>query len=186
MYLRGFEDAARKVTYNQSLHEDVAQAVEILERAFIGGHRLYVVGNGGSAAMANHFAGELVSYFSDRGQKPLPAVSLAADTAILTSIANDSDFAFIFSRQIHAYGQEGDVLVALSTSGESLDVLNALRLAGQAGMKRIALVGQRRCTIDEHELADVVIHVPATETAHIQEGHLALLHVICHCLDHLR
>jgi len=158
-------------------------AVELIRTACVARHHIYIIGNGGSAAMAQHFAAELVGYFS-KGNKPLSAFALSTDTSFLTAWSNDVDFADVFARQLEAHGCAGDVLIAISTSGASANVLRGLEVARRIGMRRIALLGRGASKADV--LADMTIHVDSSETPHIQEGHLIVLHAICHCLADLR
>ncbi|MFQ6038631.1 MAG: SIS domain-containing protein [Candidatus Aminicenantales bacterium] len=139
------------------------------------GKKILVFGNGGSAAQAQHFASEMVNRF----QKPrtgIPALSLASDPASLTSIANDTSFEEVFSRQIEALGSPGDVVLALSTSGKSPNVLQALKKAREKGLFTIALTGE--AGVQEGNPVDILLAVPSMETPRIQEGHLLVLHLL--------
>jgi phosphoheptose isomerase len=136
-----------------------------------------VCGNGGSAADAQHFVGELVGRFKVNGRRALPAIALTADTAVLTAWANDVGYHDVFARQVEALGNAGDVLVAISTSGRSRNVLEALETARRRGVRTIALLGGDGG--DARQLADVVLVVPSAETQHIQEVHLVVIHLLC-------
>lgn len=144
------------------------------------GHKVLVFGNGGSAAEAQHLAAELVNKFS-RPRRPLPAVALTTDTSTLTSIANDSSFDLVFSRQVEALGDEGDIALALSTSGTSPNILEALRIAKQKKMVTIALTGEGGGKLGP--LADFLLDVPSRSTPRTQELHLVVLHLIARELD---
>ena len=159
------------------LLEKTAQA---LVKALKSGHKVLVFGNGGSAAEAQHLAAELVNKFS-RPRKPLRAVALTTDTSTLTSIANDSSYDFVFSRQVEALGDEGDVALALSTSGTSPNIVEALRAAKKERMLTIALTGEGGGKLGP--LADFLLDVPSRSTPRIQEVHLVLLHLIAQELD---
>ena len=157
---------------------EAARAADILKGALAGGKKIFACGNGGSAADAEHFIGELLcKYKEDR--KPLPAISLVSPISTLTAIANDYSYDDVFARQIEALGEEGDVLVALSTSGKSKNVLSALGAAQIKGLQTILLTGAS----GKGAKADIVIAVPADETARIQEMHELIYHAWCEFLD---
>ena len=140
------------------------------------GHKVMVFGNGGSAAQAQHFAAELVNKFL-MSRRAIPAISLTTDTSSLTSIANDLAFDHVFSRQLEALGKEGDVVLALSTSGESKNVIRALQTAKEKGFFSIGLTGEGGGTVGS--LCDILLDVPSQETPRVQEVHLFLLHFLC-------
>jgi D-sedoheptulose 7-phosphate isomerase len=140
-----------------------------------GGGKLLVCGNGGSACDAMHIAGEFVGRFT-RERAGFPAIALSADAGILTAVGNDYGFDSVFSRQVEAYGQPGDVLIALSTSGRSPNVLKALEMARTRGLHSALFTGSRGQ--DMAHVADQLIVVPATETARVQEVHIFLLHLL--------
>ena len=147
--------------------------------------KILTCGNGGSAADAQHFAAELINRFEI--ERPgLPAVALTTDSSVLTSIANDYDFAQIFSKQVRALGMEGDVLVAISTSGNSANVVEAVNAAHERGMRVVALTGrdggQLAAILNEN---DFNLCVPAKNTARVQEMHLLILHCLCDVIDHI-
>lgn len=145
-----------------------------LATAFAAGNKVLAFGNGGSACDAMHFAGECVGRFvCDR--RPLPAMALSADPGILTAIGNDYGFGMVFARQLRAHAQPGDLVVAISTSGQSANVCEGLKTARELGIFSLLLTGQRGA--DNRE-ADAVIAVPATITAHIQETHIWALQLI--------
>lgn len=143
--------------------------------AYRNGNKILVCGNGGSAADAQHMAGELVSKFCfDR--PGLSAIALSTDTSIITSIANDYSYDKIFERQVQALGSRGDILIALSTSGKSKNVLNAIAEAKRIGACTVLLTG---AVFSQSVLPDILIKIPSTETPHIQEAHITILHYIC-------
>lgn len=145
------------------------------------GNKLLLCGNGGSAADAQHLAGEFVNRFLfDR--PPLPALALTTDTSVLTAISNDFGFEHVFTKQIRALGVPGDILLALSTSGESPNVLAALRTAREKNMHTIGLSGAGR---GMDALCDIVLHVPHTSTPLVQEIHISAGHLICALVEHL-
>jgi D-sedoheptulose 7-phosphate isomerase len=170
-----------------ALHDRVRQnlgpalvAAQTIAGALGSGKKLLVFGNGGSAADAQHVASELVGRFM-RERAALAAVALTADTSILTSVANDYSFKQVFARQIEALGQAGDVALAISTSGESLNVVAALQVARERGLKTIALTGRDGGRVGA--AAEIHVNVPDQNTARVQEVHRTLLHVICELVE---
>jgi len=144
------------------------------------GSKVLVAGNGGSAADAQHIAAELVSRFEfDRA--PLPAVALTTDTSILTAIGNDYGYEQLFSRQVRAHGCSGDVFIAISTSGQSRNILAGLEAAGELGMIRIGLTGNKPSAMQEQ--CEHLISVPSSHTPFIQHAHIAVGHIICHLTE---
>jgi len=152
------------------------QAVDRICVQLAEGHKIIVFGNGGSAAQAQHFAAELVNKFL-KSRPAIPALSLTTDTSSLTSIANDSAFDFVFSRQLEALGKEGDIVMALSTSGESQNIIRALQTAKEKNIFTIGITGEGGGTIGS--LCDILLDVPSRDTPRVQEVHLLLLHLFC-------
>lgn len=162
----------------------IAQAAEMMVQAFLNGHKILSCGNGGSAADAQHFASEMLNRFE--AERPsLPAFALTTDSSTITSIANDYSYNEIFSKQIRALGQEGDVLLAISTSGNSINVLQAIEAAHDRGMQTIALTGRDGGTLRTllHP-NDLEICVATHAIARIQETHLLIIHCICDLIDY--
>jgi D-sedoheptulose 7-phosphate isomerase len=154
----------------------IAQAAEILVEAMRANRKVIFCGNGGSAADAQHLAAELMGRFLiDRS--PLPALALTVDTSALTAIGNDYGYDQVFSRQLRGIGVKGDVLVGISTSGNSSNVLKAIDVAKERGIHVIGLTGSKVGKMDE--LCDVCLKVPATRTDRIQEMHIAVGHIMC-------
>lgn len=181
---RQFEDSARtKLDAIEHLAAPIAGAVEVMTTSLLNNGKILACGNGGSAADAQHFAAELVNRF-ELERPPLAAVALTTDSSTLTSIANDYDFTQVFSKQVRALGQPGDVLLAISTSGNSPNVAEAIVAAHEREMRVIALTGKGGGQIGDM-LADGDIHlcVPADRTARIQEVHLLVLHCLCDGID---
>lgn len=181
-----FEDSAQtKLGAIDALAAPIAAAIETLTGALLEGGKILACGNGGSAADAQHFAAELVGRFEAERQE-LAAIALTTDTSILTAVGNDYGFAHIFSRQVRALGHAGDVLLAISTSGNSGNVIEAIRAAHEHDMRVIALTGRGGGEIAEL-LRDDDIHlcVPADRTARIQETHLLIIHCLCDGIDAL-
>ncbi len=144
------------------------------------GGKLLVFGNGGSASQAQHFASELVNKLAVY-RKPLPAIALTTDSSILTSIGNDSDFSDIFSRQVEALGQKGDVAWGISTSGNSENVIKAVNTAKKTGLLTICFTGQVGNKLSN--IADISLNVPSENTARIQEVHLCSGHALCELVE---
>jgi D-sedoheptulose 7-phosphate isomerase len=159
-------------------------AVEACTVSIRAGGKILVFGNGGSAAEAQHFAAEMVNRFQ-KDRPAIPALALTADVSCLTSIGNDSDFAAVFSRQVEAIGKPGDVALALTTSGNSPNILAALRAAKTAGMITIALTGEGggKLAADPETRPDILLEVPSRSTPRIQEVHLLLLHLIAGAIE---
>jgi phosphoheptose isomerase len=161
--------------------ESIAQGGAVIAEAFLSGGKLLLCGNGGSAADCQHMAAEFVSRFSkDLNRRALPAIALTTDTSFLTAFSNDCGFEGIFERQVEALGSAGDVLIGISTSGNSPNVIRAVEAAKKRNMRAIALTGSggRLAAI-----ADVVIAVPSTDTQFIQETHLAVEHILCELVE---
>jgi len=149
------------------------------------GKKILACGNGGSAADAQHFAAELVGRF-ERERQELPAIALTTDSSILTAIANDYSYEVVFSKQVKALGQSGDILLGISTSGNSGNVIAAINAAHEKGMSVIAFTGKDGGKIAKLlKEGDINLCVPADRTARIQETHLLLLHCLCDGVDHL-
>lgn len=162
------------------LHKQIAQAANHCVTALGEGHKLLLCGNGGSAADAQHWAGELVSrFYYDR--PGLPAIALTTDSSILTAIGNDYGYDYTFARQVEALGQPGDVLIAISTSGNSPNVLRAAEAARVRKMSVIAFTGQAGGKLAES--ADIAFKTPSTETPRIQEGHEFVGHLLCALIE---
>jgi D-sedoheptulose 7-phosphate isomerase len=143
--------------------------------------KILVFGNGGSAAEAQHFAAELVNGFSRPDGPPLPAIALTADTSCLTAIGNDRGFVHLFRRQIEALGKPGDAALALTTSGTSANIIEALKTARAAGLVTVVLSGENGGAVAP--LADFLLDVPSCSTPRIQEAHLFLLHFLADKLE---
>lgn len=181
---RQFEDSARtKLAALEMLAAPIAGAIEIMTASLLNNGKILSCGNGGSAADAQHFAAELVNRF-EMERPPLAAIALTTDSSTLTSIANDYDYVQVFSKQVRALGQAGDVLLAISTSGNSPNVLDAIEAAHEREVKVVALTGKNGGLIGERlGPQDIHICVPADRTARIQEVHLLVLHCLCDGID---
>ncbi|MFA6013665.1 MAG: phosphoheptose isomerase [Gallionellaceae bacterium] len=181
-----FDDSAEiKLQSKTVLAEPIARAAQALVTCLLNDGKVLACGNGGSAADSQHFAAELVNRFEV--ERPgLPAIALTTDSSVLTSIANDYDYKLIFSKQVRALGMAGDVLIAISTSGNSANVIEAIRAAHERGMVVIALTGRDGGTMAALLTDnDFNLCVPTQNTARIQEVHLLVLHCLCDVIDHL-
>jgi len=158
----------------------VVAAARAMSDSLARGGRVLVFGNGGSAAEAQHFAAELMGRFT-RERRALAAVALTTDTSALTAIGNDYGFDRVFARQVEALGHEGDVAVAISTSGASVNALEGLRAARGLGMVRVAMTGRDGGALGRE--ADIHVNVPEASTARIQEAQLTLIHILCDLVE---
>jgi phosphoheptose isomerase len=179
---RGFDAVVGALKASQRhLRGTIVTAAEMITGCFAGGNKLLICGNGGSAADAQHFAAELVGRFKLTARPGLPALALTADTTVLTAWANDVGFEQVFARQIEALGRAGDLLIGISTSGNSRNVLAAFEAAQRRGLKTIALLGGDGG--DLHQLADLAVIVPSTDTQHIQEVQIVMIHLLCELVE---
>jgi D-sedoheptulose 7-phosphate isomerase len=156
-------------------------AAETIARSVRAGGKVLLFGNGGSAAEAQHFAAELVNGMRHKDRPPIPAIALTTDTSSLTAIGNDRSFALIFARQIEALGRSGDVALALTTSGTSPNVVEALKTARAKGLVTVGLTGEGGGAVAP--LADFLLDVPCRSTPRIQEAHLFILHLLAEELE---
>ncbi len=162
-----------------TLDTEVSRAGELVTRCMLGGQKVLACGNGGSAADAQHFVAELIGRMAVE-RRSLPAIALSTDPSVVTALGNDYGFENVFARQVEGLGRRGDVLIAISTSGRSPNVLRAVDAAHRGELQTVALLGEKgdaaldRCT--------VTIHIPSTNTQRVQEIHMAVLHAIC---DHV-
>lgn len=177
------ESIQTKIAAAEALPEPIQKAAKMMTDALIRGNKILSCGNGGSAGDAQHFSSELLNRY-ERNRPSLPAIALTTDSSTITSIANDFSYDEVFSKQVKALGQAGDILLAISTSGNSSNVINAMQAALTRDMTIVALTGK-----DGGEMAgfmsenDVEIRVPSSKTARIQEVHLLVIHNLCECID---
>jgi len=164
----------------QEITPRIAEMVTLLLETFTRGGKLLVMGNGGSAADAQHFVAEIVGRFKME-RRALPAVALSTDTSIMTAIGNDYGFDKVFRRQVEALAAEGDVVVGISTSGNSPNVQQALELAREMGCRTVGLLGKDGGSI--RECCDLALVVPSDDTPRIQEGHITIIHIVCDLLE---
>jgi len=163
------------------IEKQVLLAIELCAKTIEGGGKLIFCGNGGSAADSQHIVAEFVGRFI-RDRRPLPALALTTDTSIITSVANDYSFNDVFGRQVQALGKPGDCLIGISTSGNSVNVLNAFNVARALGINTIALVGKGGGEMSK--ATNVSIVVPSDVTARIQEAHIMIGHILCSGVEH--
>jgi D-sedoheptulose 7-phosphate isomerase len=173
-------DTKQKVLENEKLLRTITATVESVVKAFRDGKRVYFCGNGGSAADAQHLAAEFSGrFYTDR--KALPAEALHCNTSYLTAVANDYSFNDIYSRLIDGIGEKGDVLVGLSTSGNSANIINAFETARKKGMATIGFTGESGGKLKP--LCDHLINIPSSDTPRIQESHIMVGHIICQLVE---
>lgn len=170
-------------TFNSinELESDISLAVEMIVNSMKVGGKLMLCGNGGSAADSQHIAAEFTGRFI-KDRKPLPAMSLTTDTSALTCISNDYSFEHVFSRQVEALGKKEDILIGISTSGNSINVIKAFEIAKLQGIKTIGFLGNKGGKIKS--LSDVSLLIPSNVTARIQEAHIFIGHIICQNVEY--
>jgi D-sedoheptulose 7-phosphate isomerase len=179
--IKSFEESARvKVKFAADNVDRIVEVVQLIAQAFREGKKVLLFGNGGSSADASHIAAEFVNRFLIE-RPPLPAIALNTDVAVLTSISNDYDFSQVFAKQLTALGDEGDVVIGLSTSGNSPNVIKAIDAAKKNGMRTIILTGGTGGKLANK--ADHTFIVQSKVTARIQEAHITLGHTICQMVD---
>jgi D-sedoheptulose 7-phosphate isomerase len=177
---RAIDDSVRTLESLKELGREVSRAIDLIEQCLRAGNKLLVCGNGGSATDASHFATELVVRFA-KDRRALPAISLSSDIGILTATGNDYGFNEIFARQVAALGAPGDVLICLTTSGKSKNLIRALEEAKARKLKTIAFLG--RDGGPTLGIADVDLLIKSESTARVQEAHHLLLHVLCEIIE---
>ena len=175
------ESAETKRRVSEECVDSILAAADLITNSFRNGGKVLLCGNGGSAADCQHKATEFVSRLTRDFQRPgLPAIALTTDMSFLTAYPNDCDFEGIFERQVQALGKPGDLLIGISTSGNSVNVVRAIAAAKAGSMATIVLSGNSGHLGD---MADVTVSVPSPHTQHIQEAHLAIEHLICHLVE---
>jgi len=159
----------------------INEIAKIITASFKAGNKLLICGNGGSAADAQHIAAEFVGKFYKIDRPALPAISLNTNTSIITAIGNDFGYEMTFSRQVEAFGQKGDVFITISTSGNSVNAVEAAKIAKTRGMKIISFTGEGGGKLAE--ISDITFKVPSTNTPIIQNAHISTLHIICEIVE---
>lgn len=179
--VKAFEESAEvKRRFVQEHADRIVEVAHLMVRAFREGSKVLLFGNGGSATDASHIAAEFVGRYR-RERMPLPAIALGTDLAALTCIANDYDYTEIFARQVRAHGRKGDIAVAISTSGNSPNVLKAVEAARELGLATVAWTGHKGGKLAA--MVDYPFIVPSSVTARIQESHMTLGHVLCELIE---
>lgn len=180
---RHFQESMRvkEKTLRTSL-ETIVLAAETMGEVFKAKKKVFLFGNGGSAADSQHIAAELVGRFQ-KERRALPAIALTTDTSALTALGNDYAFEMIFSRQLEALAQQGDMAIGISTSGNSSNVIAAIKQAKKMGLTTMTLTGHRGGKLAK--LSDICIIVPSTNTAHIQESHICIAHTLCALVEEM-
>lgn len=163
-----------------TLAGEILKAAQLIKNSLANGGKLLLMGNGGSAADAQHIAAELVGRFK-KERKALPAIALTSNTSTLTALGNDYDYNIIFARQVEAFARKGDVVVGITTSGNSENVVRALKLANEMGAATVGFLGNQGGKAKD--VANVAIVVPSNDTARIQEVHITIGHIICEILE---
>ena len=174
------ESANTKIAMARNLPDKIAEAAQKIIIAYQAGCKVLLIGNGGSAADAQHIAAELVGRFKME-RKALPAIALTTNTSLLTAVANDYGYDTVFSRQVEALAGKNDVLIVITTSGVSPNILKAVEAARAKGAKVIGLTGKTGGKLKD--MADLAIVVPSDNTQRIQEGHITIGHIICHLVE---
>src|SRR4051812_3664387 len=179
-YLEASHDALKEALHDAAFVDAVARATEVVTNALRAGKKVLIAGNGGSAADAQHLATELmVRFYLDRA--PLPAIALGTDAPSITAIGNDIGFEHLFSRQVLALGHEGDVFIALSTSGRSANILAACHAARARQMRVVGFTGSSRGPMDD--LCEILVRVPSDKTPLIQQVYMAAGHALCEIVE---
>ena len=176
-----FEESIRvKSVVMNTISDDISKAAQLIIDSLSAGNKILICGNGGSAADAQHFAAEMIGRFKVE-RKAIPAISLTTNTSIITAWGNDYSFDTIFERQIEALGKSGDVLFGISTSGNSKNVLLAMKKAKELGLRTIGLLGADGGKIKEY--SDIALIVPSNDTPRIQESHITIIHILCELIE---
>ena len=173
-------DIKQKISNDENLIDSVEQAIKAIIQSYKNKGTVLVAGNGGSASDAQHICGELVNrFYVDR--PPLSCIALSTDTTVITAIGNDYNFNQIFSKQVEANGNKGDIFIAISTSGNSKNIIEALKVCRKKEIITIGLTGANQGEMEE--FCDYLIKVPSTETPRIQEGHIVIYHTMCAIIE---
>jgi phosphoheptose isomerase len=179
---RGFNDTIEAMRQSRHrLRTLIRDTSEAVSACFARGGKVLICGNGGSAADAQHFAGELVGRFRSAERPGLPAIALNADTAVLTAWSNDAGYDDVFARQVQALGRGGDILIGISTSGRATNIVQAFEMARRRGVHTIGILGGDGGVV--RGLADTAIVVPAKDTQRIQEVHILVIHLLCELIE---
>jgi len=175
-----FDSSSNAILNSKPLSKEIEKAILLIAESIKNGNKLVIFGNGGSAADAQHMAAEFVGRFM-KERKSFPAISLSTDSSIITAVGNDYGFEKIFSRQIESLIKKGDTVIAISTSGQSLNVLQGLETSKKYGAKIVSLTGKNSAKMKS--LSNVLLDVPSLETSRIQEVHRTIIHIICELVE---
>ena len=175
--------AETKLLMLEKCEGDIQKASQMMIESIKNGNKILWCGNGGSAADAQHMAAELMGGLRSHDRKPIPSIALTTDSSFITAWSNDTSYDEIFSRQIEGIGNSGDVLVAISTSGNSTNVLNAIKTAKSKKIQCIILTGKSKGKMKE--MGNVLISIPSNDTQRIQEGHLLVEHILCELAEEI-
>ena len=172
-----------KLQMLQECTNDIGKASKMMIESIKKGNKILWCGNGGSAADAQHMAAELMGGLRSHDRKPISSIALTTDSSFITAWSNDTSYEEIFSRQIEGIGKAGDILVAISTSGNSINVLNAIKTAESKNIKTIILTGKKQGKMKG--MGDVLISIPSNDTQRIQEGHILVEHILCELAEEI-
>ena len=175
-----FVSSSNIILDSKNLSNEIEKSVIMITKSIKNGNKLVIFGNGGSAADAQHMAAEFVGRFM-KERKSFPAIALSTDSSIITAIGNDYGFEKIFSRQIESLEKKGDVVIAISTSGKSQNVLQGIKTSKKHGAKIVSLTGKN--SIKMKSISDVLLNVSSLKTSRIQEAHRTIIHIICELVE---
>ena len=179
-YIRESVNTKNLILNNQAILDNIQALSDCISRLLLSSGKVMAAGNGGSAADAQHFAGELMCKLY-KTRSPLPVLALTTDTSVITAISNDIDYKYCFSRQIEALGNKGDVFIGISTSGDSENIVEALKTAKENGLVTAGLTGGKACLMDEY--CDYLIKIPSCDVPHIQESHIMVVHILAMLIE---
>jgi len=175
-----FESSSNSILDSKKLSKQIENSITLIIKSIKNGNKIVLFGNGGSAADAQHMAAEFVGRFM-KERKSFPAIALSTDSSIITAIGNDYSFEKIFSRQAESLVKKGDVIIAISTSGESKNILEGIKTSKKIGAKIISLTGKNGTKMERN--SDIFLNVPSTITSRIQEVHRTIIHIICEMVE---
>ena len=175
-----FESSSNVILDSKKLSKQIENSITLIIKSINNGNKIVLFGNGGSAADAQHMAAEFIGRFM-KERKSFPAIALSTDSSIITAIGNDYSFEKIFSRQAESLVKKGDVVIAISTSGESKNILEGIKTSKKIGAKIISLTGKNGTKMESN--SDIFLNVPSTITSRIQEVHRTIIHIICEMVE---
>lgn len=179
-YIKSSIETKKNILEDALLLESTERLAVIVSEALLHSGKVLVAGNGGSAADAQHFAGELMCKLY-KNRSPLPVLALTTDSSVITAISNDIDYKYCFARQIEALGHKGDVFVGISTSGNSANIIEALKISRSKGLITAGLTGSETTEMDKY--CDYLIKIPAKNVPHIQESHIMIVHILAMLIE---